>query len=68
MKYNHLIVGIKGRFVVTTDSDHQDLIAENRLNRQFNPSQPNQVWTTDITYLKSKTSWIYLAIVIDLFS
>lgn len=68
MNEHHLVVRRKRRFVVTTDSRHQNPVAENILNRQFNPSQPNQVWTTDITYLKSKSGWVYLAVAIDLFS
>jgi putative transposase len=68
MKAHNLIVKTKRRFVVTTDSSHQNPAAKNILNRHFNPSQPNQVWTTDITYLKSKSGWIYLSVVIDLFS
>ena len=38
------------RFKVTTDSNHNETIAPNTLNRQFDVTQPNRVWTTDITY------------------
>lgn len=50
MKDHHLIVRRKRRFVMTTESRQQNPVADNRLNRQFTPAQPNQVWTTDITY------------------
>ena len=40
----------KRKFVSTTDSKHALPVAENVLNRQFNPEQPNQAWTSDITY------------------
>lgn len=49
-----LVVRRKGQYVVTTDSKHNKKIAENLLDRKFNPEKPDQVWTTDITYLKSQ--------------
>lgn len=58
----------KKKFVHTTDSKHDLPVADNLLNRQFNPPQPNQVWTSDITYLRTKTGWLYLAAVMDLHS
>ena len=64
--------GIKARgkrkFVVTTDSKHNLPIAENLLNRNFTPEAPNQVWTSDITYIATDEGWLYLTAVIDLFS
>ena len=63
-----LVVKQKRRFVKTTDSNHNFKIAPNLLNRNFNPAAPNQVRTTDITYLKTQSGWVYLAIVLDLFS
>jgi len=56
------------RFKVTTDSNHSEVISPNRLNRQFKVAQPNQVWTTDITYVWTLQGWLYVAVVIDLFS
>lgn len=44
------------------------VIAPNRLRRQFDPAQPNQAWVTDITYIATHEGWLYLAVVIDLFS
>ena len=58
----------KKKFVSTTDSKHDLPVAENLLNRQFNPAQSNQVWTTDITYIRTQTGWLYLAAVMDLHS
>ncbi len=46
-----LVVKRKRRFVLTTDSKHSHPVAENLLDRKFNPAQPNRVWTTDITYI-----------------
>jgi len=58
----------KRKFKVTTDSKHKLPIAPNLLDRNFTPSAPNQVWTSDITYLWTDEGWLYLAIVLDLFN
>ena len=64
--------GIKARgkrkFVVTTDSKHSLPVAENLLARDFHPSAPDRVWSSDITYIATDEGWLYLACVIDLFS
>ena len=64
--------GIKARgkrkFVVTTDSKHDLPIAPNLLQRNFTADAPNQVWTGDITYIATDEGWLYLAVVLDLFS
>ena len=41
------------------------VVAENTLDRQFNPTHPNQLWVTDITYIRTHEGWLYLAVVID---
>lgn len=58
----------KNKFINTTDSKHDLPVADNILNRQFNPSQPNRAWTSDITYIRTRTGWLYLAVVMELFS
>jgi putative transposase len=58
----------KKKFVVTTDSKHDLPIAKNLLDRNFNPAAPDQVWSSDITYIETGEGWLYLAAVIDLFS
>ena len=64
--------GIKARgktkFVVTTDSKHGLPVAENLLARDFSPSAPDRVWSSDITYIATDEGWLYLASVIDLFN
>lgn len=55
------------RFQVTTDSRHQEPVAENILDRRFNVVEPNTVWVSDITYLPTREGWLYLCVVIDLF-
>lgn len=56
------------RFVATTDSKHDEPVAPNLLNREFNVKVPNTVWVSDITYLKVGRDWHYLTVFIDLFS
>jgi len=58
----------KRRFRVTTDSRHGLPIAPNLLNRNFAVAAPNRAWTGDITYIPTNEGWLYLAVVIDLFS
>lgn len=58
----------KRKFKATTDSSHNLPVAENLLDRNFKPEAPDQVWTSDITYLATDEGWLYLAVVIDLFS
>jgi putative transposase len=59
---------IKRKFVFTTDSNHTLKIAENLLGRDFTANSPNQKWAADITYITTKMGWLYLAVVMDLFS
>ncbi len=58
----------KRKFIHTTDSRHDLPVFENVLNRQFAPEQPNQAWVADITYIRTRSGWLYLAAVLDLFS
>ncbi len=56
------------KFVHTTDSKHELPVAANVLARQFNPAAPNKVYVSDITYIRTAAGWLYLAVVIDLFT
>ena len=64
--------GIRGktsrRFVRTTDSRHRLPVADNRLDRAFDPSGPNEAWCADITCIPTREGWLYVAVVEDLFS
>jgi putative transposase len=46
----------------------QHIVAPNTLQRQFNPMSPNESWVTDIIYIRTHEGWLYLAVVLDLFS
>lgn len=56
------------RFRRTTDSKHDLPVAPNLLERKFNPECANQVWAADISYVRTWEGWLYLAVVLDLFS
>jgi transposase InsO family protein len=56
------------KFRCTTDSDHDLPVAENLLDRQFDPAAPNAAWVADITYIPTGEGWLYLAAVEDLYS
>jgi len=56
------------RFVRTTDSRHGQPVAPNLLNRDFSPPQPDGSWVTDITYIWTRQGWLYLAVILDLYS
>ena len=56
------------RFKVTTDSRHDLPISPNLLNREFTVAEPDKVWVGDITYIATDEGWLFLAVVIDLFS
>lgn len=65
--------GLRGRcprrFVPrTTDSDHDQPIAPNRLAQAPAPTGPNQIWVSDLTYVATREGWLYVAVILDLWS
>jgi transposase InsO family protein len=58
----------KRRFVKTTDANHSEPIAANRLHRDFTATRPDQKWLADITYIRLVEGWLYLAVILDCFS
>ncbi len=58
----------KRKYIATTSSNHGLPVAPNLLERNFTATAPNQVWTSDITYVPTAEGWLYLAVFIDLFS
>jgi putative transposase len=68
MKQQNLVCKTKRKFKFTTDSKHQLPIAPNILNREFEANRPDEKYASDITYIWTMEGWLYLAVVIDLFS
>lgn len=68
MKEAQVFVRYRKKYKVTTNSKHKQPIYENVLNRQFHVSQANRAYVSDITYVWTQEGWLYLAVVMDLFS
>lgn len=68
MKQLGLQAKAKRKFKVTTDSKHNLPVAPNLLDRDFSATAPNQKWVGDISYVWTDEGWMYLAVVIDLYS
>ena len=68
MKENGIRAKTKKKFRVTTDSKHKLAVAPNILERDFSPKRMNQAWVGDITYVWTREGWLFLAVLIDLYS
>lgn len=68
MRANGLRPVWRRKFVHTTDSKHTMPVSNNVLARQFDRPLPNQAWVCDITYIRTRSGWLYLAAVLDLHS
>ena len=68
MREKKLAARMRRRFRTTTDSKHDFPIAPNVLERDFTASAPDRAWVTDITFLWTAQGWLYLAVILDLFS
>ena len=68
MKQHGLRVKTTRRFKVTTNSDHKRPVAPNLVQRNFSAEAPDRLWTGDITYIWTAEGWLYLAVVLDVFS
>ena len=67
-KMNLVSIRHKKFKVVTTDSDHDLPVSPNLLWRDFSASEPNEVWVSDITYINTEEGWLYLCLILDLYS
>jgi putative transposase len=68
MREERLAARPKRRFRKTTDSDHGLAVAPNLLERRFTVDEPDKVWVGDLTYIWTLEGWLYLALLLDLFS
>ena len=68
MRQNNITVVRTRKFKRTTDSHHTFNIAPNLLKQDFSASAPNQKWAGDITYVWTREGWVYLAVILDLYS
>lgn len=68
MRKQSIAVKTRKRYKRTTNSNHKLPVAENLVDMKFNPEKANRLWTSDITYIWTKEGWLYLAVVLDLWS
>lgn len=68
MREYGMVAKARRRFKVTTNSRHQLPVAPNLLEQQFHAEAPNRIWASDITYIHTGEGWLYLAVVLDVYS
>lgn len=68
MRINGIKAKTKKRFKVTTNRNKTHSVSENLLKGNFTAAKRNQVWTSDITYIWTKQGWLYLAVIMDIYS
>jgi transposase InsO family protein len=68
MKANGIVAKTKKKFKATTNSKHNLPVAENLLKRDFTALGPNAVWCSDATYIWTHEGWLYLVVILDIFS
>ena len=68
MKSNGIKAKTKRRFKATTKSKHDFLVADNLLNQRFSADEANKVWVSDITFIRTREGWLYLAAILDVFN
>jgi putative transposase len=68
MRREHIQSKVHQRFVVTTDSRHTKKPAENALSGDFAAARTNEKWVSDVTFIPTRKGWLYLAVIMDLYS
>jgi putative transposase len=68
MRENGIVSKTKKRFKLTTHSSHSRPVAPNLINRDFTAPVPDKVWTSDITFIRTRQGWLYLAVFLDVYS
>ena len=67
MRKNDIRAKTARKFKATTNSKHKLPVAENLVKQNFTATKPNELWTSDITYIWTREGWLYLAVVLDVF-
>jgi len=68
MRENNIAAKTKKKFKRTTNSNHSNYVSPNLLKQNFRVNSPNEVWVADITYISTYEGWLYLSVVLDLYS
>ena len=68
MKSNGIKAKTKRRFKATTKNKHDGLVADNLLNQRFYADEANKIWVSDITFIRTREGWLYLAAILDVFN
>ena len=68
MKDNNIRSRVVKKYKATTNSKHSNPVADNLLSREFSVHAPDKVWVSDITYIYTDEGWLYLCVIVDLFS
>ena len=68
MRVHGIVAKTKRKFKATTNSKHNLPVSENLLNQDFTATGPNRVWCSDITYIPTLEGWLYLVVILDVFS
>lgn len=68
MHENNIAAKTRKKFKKTTNSNHSNYISPNLLEQNFRVNSPNEVWVADITYVSTYEGWLYLSVVLDLYS
>ena len=68
MRANSIVSKRKRKFKVTTRSKHSRVVVADLVNRDFSATAPDSLWTSDITYIRTRQGWLYLAVFLDVYS
>jgi putative transposase len=68
MRKHNLRAKTKRKFKVTTQSNHKYPLSPDLVNQNFSATAPNELWTSDITYVRTRQGWLYLTVVLDVFN
>ena len=68
MRENNIVARKKCKYKITTDSSHNYPVSPNLINRNFTVDAANVCWVSDISYISTREGWLYLCIILDLFS